>query len=184
MKDIQQQWSEILEQEWLGELQGFDEVVHTQKRKILTILDIPSLEDTHKVKFYIDTQSQIIELYTHHQELIWYVKPGFYTYGNISWDTHLEMKVFEEFSTKWFWQMLFDVYRWLGFYIPTQEYSHTPTMIRFLQKNWYTLVWKFDENAQLQELSQQELYQLDNDIEIAIQNGSSELLDTYYFVYK
>ena len=74
------------------------------------------IEDEKKVKFNIDTESQSIELFSPSWELVWYIKPGTYTYGNVSQEKHLERKVYDEFTWNWFWQLLFDIYSGLKLY--------------------------------------------------------------------
>lgn len=180
-----QYWELLLQMEWLWNLdtlEWFWEVQIQTKIKTLTLLDISKIEDEYKVKFKIESENQSIELYTIDWKLIWYIKPGFYTYGNVSKEAHLERKIFDDFIWKWYGQLLYDVYRWLHFPIPKEEYTHKASVILFLQKNGYTLVSKFDENGDEGELDYIELAQLDIDLEDKKNTGDEDLDYTYKLV--
>lgn len=177
-----QDWEKLLHIEWLWDLDAIEwfwEVVTQTKIKTIALLNIPKLEDEYHVKFKIEPDIQSIELYTLDWKLIWYIKPGFYTYGNVSKESHLERKIFDDFIWKWYGQLLYDVYRGLHFPIPKEEYTHKPSVILFLQKNGYKLVSRFNENGDEVELDYIELAQLDIDI-IDQKNAGDEDLDYTY----
>lgn len=176
------EWEAILQAEWLWDidsLEWFWKAKKHVKQKAMTLLDITKIEDEKKVKFNIDAESQSIELFTSSWELVWYIKPGFYTYWHISKSSHLERKIYDEFTTKWFWQLLFDVYAWLNFEIPKEEFTHKPSVILFLQKNGYTLTSRFDESGLEVDLDESEIFQLENDL-LQLKNAWDADLDYTY----
>lgn len=158
------------------------EVAQKSKKKVVTLLDISDIEREKNVKFQIEFDTQIINLFSSKNELIGYIKPWYYTYGNISKNSHLERKVFDDFVWKWFWQLLYDVYEWLQFPIPKQEYTHKASVILFLMKNGYKLVSRFDLNGEEIEMTQSEIITLEDQLQDYIQNGDLDLENTYKMV--
>lgn len=179
------EWEAILASEWLWDIDAIEwfwKAKKAVKQKTMKLLDISKIEDEKKVKFNIDSESQSIELLSSTWELIWYIKPGTYTYGNVSQEKHLERKVYDEFTWNWFWQLLFDIYSGLKFEIPDEEYTHKPSVILFLQANGYRLNSRFDESWNIIELDDIELAQLESDLIHLRKTWDADLDYTYKMV--
>ncbi len=148
-------------------------------RKIDNILSVDSLfeyietiENKNNVRIEIDKDQQWIIIFDReNNNIVWEIKKWNYTYNNLSSENHLFHVVNDPYKWKWFWRTLLELYwkleefNYLGFNLPKEEFTHSPSMFNLLTSYWYIVVWKFNE-GEYEELTDEDIYhiykQIDN----------------------
>lgn len=156
-------WDQLLASEWNWDIDLIEWFSAETSTKISSLLDISDLEEKHNIKIHIDREYNWVTLFDNKGTLIWYFKNGHYTYWNIDHSEHIEKVVFEEFRWKWYAQILFDIYKNI-FWLPKTEVWHDKSSILFLLKNWYKIVWYYDDNWDFVEFNDVQSIQSEYDL--------------------
>ncbi len=160
-------WEAKLESEWLSDIDSL-EWFSTYSSNLLYSEFNNSPESFLKLKFWLEirvnTDWQEVLLFSSEWNLVWYIRPGIYTYWNVSSDEHLETWLLEEYRSKLIWQALYDIYLSRSFSLPKYEVSHKKSAIKFLLRNWYKLYWYYDDSWNLVEFSQIDILNFQNEI--------------------
>ena len=134
-------------------------IITNNKKNVdkITNFDIEYLEN--KLNIYINISKYNIVIYDKESDyLIWSISKWIYSHNWIESSNHLYKKVDENYRLKWFWTILFNLYK-NNFNLPKTEMSHIYSSIRFLSKNWYKLSSKII-NWEKIEISNEEIDEL------------------------
>lgn len=147
-------------------------------RKINSILSLESLfeyiqsiENKNNVRIEIDEDQQWIIIFDiENNNIVWEIKKWNYTYNNLSEENHLFHVVNEPYKWKWFGRTLLEIYwkleefNYLGFELPKEEFTHSPSMFNLLTSYWYIVVGKI-EDWELEELTDEQIFEIYKNIE-------------------
>ena len=140
----------------------------------ITNFDIDYLEN--KLNIRIDIYEYWVSIYEKESDLeIWAISKWIYSHNWVESNDHLYKKVHENYRWKWFWSILFNLYK-NNFWLPSTEMSHKNSVIKFLSKNWYTLSSRISNWSEI-ELNYDEI----NDI-IYWDHNNDDLNTTYKLI--
>lgn len=151
-------WENILETEGLWDLDQ-KEWFSDKIENILKFRDknwfekfILDFEEKNNLKVEIkDEDSSVYFIDKDSNRLIWFVRPGHYSYNWLEKSEHLEKVIEPDFRWKWFWRVLIEIFlnywkinNFKNFSLPKKEYSHKLSSISlFVKYFWYEITWKF-----------------------------------------
>ena len=146
--------------EWFEDIDKEEWFTTNNKKNVdkITNFDIEYLENKLNIKIQIDRElMQIIILNKDNYE-IWKIRKWLYSMHNYESNEHLYKKIDENYRLKWFWTILFNLYK-NNFILPKTECSSKIDSIRFLNNFWYKLSSKII-NWEKIEISNEEIDEL------------------------
>jgi len=102
---------------------------------------INQIEEEHSIRVVINDFDKSIILYNNNELEIWGISVWTYEDGDIFFDPHLVFELLEEYRWLWIGQKLLDLYE-KSFWLPEEEYTNVPSMIKIYLKNWYIIAEK------------------------------------------
>lgn len=149
-------WESILESNGLAPI---DEAFHMTRHRV-----IDTMAGISKDNFFDSCASKLdpfgmravfgdeeLVILTQEGYEVWFIRPGSYSYHGLECDSHLEMKVHEEFRGQGIGSLMLTMFSQYGrlfenpnFLLPEFEYSHKKSTIALLTHDfWYEIVEKY-----------------------------------------
>lgn len=186
-KALQDYFDSLLEWEWLWDIdreEGFKDIINDTVGRSLKLLDVSDLvselEEIHQVKFEIDKEFNEIILKNPIGQTIWYFRSRYYSHWKVEIFKHVERHIEPEYRWKGLAKAIDKVWRMNNFANFQTEVSHKPSNLLFLQSIWYQIVWYYDDNAEVQELTSWEIFQLEKQLKSLALNWDRDLDFSYY----
>lgn len=184
---LENYFNALLESEWLWDIDSkewFKEIISSTVNQSLDLLDVSSLisdlEEIHQVKFEINNEESELIIRNPIWQVIGYFRPRYYSHGKIEIFKHIERHIEPEYRWKWLWTAMDKVWRLKNLPNLETEVSHKPSNLIFLQNIGYKIVGYYDDNWEVIELSEGEIYSLEKQLKSLALSWDKDLDFSYY----